>query len=218
MRSYCKAKLGRYEDHICYKACPGSLVEKSMLTLSKEAKEGVIELKAIEASARQTSTEVQVEEDFSLDHPDLIGIMLKFMYTGTILSAEQTLAASQKKNAEQRKKAFASDGRENEFDLSLYSRLFSLGSKYDVPQLREATIRLFRRDAQHPHTQFTDAIRALHIAFYTGSDGESQMWDCAFEGLLKNIERAVMYEPAAKAIEQIPGLPMKLVVAMAKEK
>ena len=56
----------------------------------KEAKEGVIKLEAIgstseqssaddEVEAEEASADGQVEEDFSLDQPGLIGAMLTFM-------------------------------------------------------------------------------------------------------------------------------------------
>jgi hypothetical protein len=122
-----------------------------------------------------------------------------------------------KGNYDERQRAFASEQRKGEMNLSLYARLFQLGCKFDVPLLRAKSIELFQNDADKRTLYYRDIMRAVHVAFHTGSDTESQMRDCTFNTLLTNIRKASEFDWVAEEIQNVPGLAIKLIVAMAKK-
>lgn len=138
------------------------------------------------------------------------------MYTGSILNDEQRLALEAGLRDEL-EKAFLSGQRKYEIDLSFYARMFHIGCKYDIPLLRAKATASFIQDADKDVFFYRDLLRAVHIAFITGSDTESQMRECTFETLLKTISALSEYAWLPKEIEKIPGLAMKLITAMAKK-
>jgi hypothetical protein len=155
------------------------------------------------------------EEDFSLNHPKLIGAMLNFLYTGVILNDEQSVALGMGDYSE-RKRAFACEGRHEEMNLSLYARMFHLGCRFDIPLLRKKSISWFKDNVARGTFYLHDLVRATHIAFHTGSDTECQMRDRTFEALLKDIRSVASHDWIAQEIAKIPGLGMRLLVALAK--
>lgn len=140
------------------------------------------------------------EEDFTLNHPDLIGAMLNFLYTSVILNDEQSVSLGVG-DYQRRKRAFACEDRPGEMNLSLYARMFHLGCRFDIPLLRKKSIAWFKDDIESGAFHWPDLVRATHIAYHTGSDAECQMRDRAFEALLKNIRSVASHEWTAREIE-----------------
>jgi hypothetical protein len=138
----------------------------------------------------EDSADCQVDEDFSLDHPELIGAMLTLMYRGKMLTGEQWLSPEVKDNFDERKKAFETRARKDELNLSFYTRMFQLGCKYDVPLLRTRSIELLKEDVQWD-SYYVDMMKAVHIAFHTGSDAKREMRDCVFEALIDDMKSAM---------------------------
>ncbi|KAF1821439.1 uncharacterized protein K489DRAFT_248080 [Dissoconium aciculare CBS 342.82] len=179
----------------------------------KEAREGVIKLEHVEAPTDKDAGGARANEDFSSDHPNMVGSMLAFIYTGKILSDEQFLAL-ERNDKKELQRTFWTKQRPTELYLSRYARMYALACKYDVVTLRDKALAGFKHNMSKD-LSYQDLAAALRISFNTGSEKECQMRDCVFGLLLEHIRGLSEYRWARDAIEGVPGLSMRLITTMA---
>jgi hypothetical protein len=173
-------------------------------------------LQAAVLQGGEEGSEAPTGEDYSLDYPELIECMLRFLYTGELLNDEQSLAVDAPDDEAEIKRAFATDLRKAEWNVSHYARMYAVGCKYDVPLIRKEATFLFKK--YYKGTLWTeDVAMAMRVAFHTGSGMERGMQDALIDLL---VERPIIVRDHAcvqDAIEDSPGLAKRLVVAMASK-
>jgi hypothetical protein len=142
--------------------------------------------------------------------------MLRFVYTGQLLSDEQALAVETRTDEESMKREFATSLRPKEYYLSHYARMHAVGCRFDVPLIRSKTVTLFKKGIVGAvYTE--DVAMAIRVAYNTGSEIEHKMRDGLFNLLIHRPALIQKHVCVQDAIEETPSLARKLVVAMASK-
>ena len=93
--------------------------------------------------------------------------------------------------------------------LAIHSRLYGLGSKYDIAPLLAAALKRFQSAAKHGVDK-EDLALAIRITFGSTSKTDRGLRDLVMQVIFDNICDLLEYESFVNAIKNINGLMLKI--------
>ena len=94
--------------------------------------------------------------------------------------------------------------------LAIHSRLYGLGSKYDIAPLLAAALKRFQSAAKHGVDK-EDLALAIRITFGSTSKTDRGLRDLVMQVIFDNICDLLEYESFVNAIKNLNGLMLKIV-------
>jgi hypothetical protein len=178
-----------------------------------EAKQNIIRL--------ESALQADGQEDYSADHPEAVKFMIDFAYLGQykvegdgrLRSRFALLDRSMEiKLGPEHIDLFTA----NTGPLAMHTRVWALGSKYLIPELKSMAVqKVAHRLAHHDiPASPSDLAAAITIAYSTGSEQEAEMRECIIYRMMPSLQKLMAIPDIRDAVHESEGAYSTIIEAL----